>query len=315
MIKGVHAKLQSSRRLRSAARVIGAVRPWSFSMTAISVAFGILAAGAEGRIHWWLAAASLAGALCMHAATNLGNDYFDFQTGIDAPGSPSVRGRRHPLVERTLEPWQVLGGAIGFWSAALLIGIALSFLRGWPIALLTSLGVLAGYFYSAGPVRLKARALGEITAFFMWGPFMVLGAFYVQRAAFSGSRHALLLSVMQGLWVAQVLLANNLRDVEADTAMGIRTPATILGRQPAAVLAVALAAGAYLLDAAAVLLGILAPWALLVFLSAPLAVLVLRSLTPRRGVAGNAPAAAARTAMVFGLLLILSLAVGGIPPG
>jgi 1,4-dihydroxy-2-naphthoate octaprenyltransferase len=175
--------------------------------------------------------------------------------------------------------------------------------------------VLAGFFYSADPLRLKGRALGELTAFLMWGPLMVLGAFFVQRATFSGSLHALLLSVPQGLWVALVLLANNLRDLEADAAMGIRTPATLLGRRRAAALAVALSAGAYLVVAAAVLLGFLRAWSLIVFLSAPLSVVLLRSFTSPRGVAGGAPAAAARTAMVFGLLLVFSLAMGGITRG
>jgi 1,4-dihydroxy-2-naphthoate octaprenyltransferase len=302
-------------RLRRVALVIRAVRPWSFSMTAVSVALGTLAAGGAGRIDWWLALAALAGTLCLHAATNLGNDYFDFQSGIDTAGTPSVLARRHPLVERTLEPLHVLAGAVGFWSAAVLIGFALSVLRGWVPGLLTVIGVLGGFFYSAGPLRLKGRALGELTAFIMWGPLMVLGAFYVQRATFSGSRHALLLSVMQGLWVALVLLANNLRDVEADAALGIRTPATLLGKKRAVALAAALAAGAYLLDAAAVGMGALQPWALLVFLSAPLSVMLLRSFSSRRGVAGSAPAAAARAALVFGSLLVLSLVLGGAAQG
>ncbi len=289
---------------------MGSVRPWSFSMTAVSVAIGTLAAVGQGRIDWALALAALAGTLCLHAATNLGNDYFDFQGGIDTAGTPSVRARRHPLVERTLEPRQVLGGAIGFWCAAVLIGAALSALRGWVPGLFTAIGVLGGLFYSAGPLRLKGRALGELTAFVMWGPLMVLGAFYVQRGTFSGSRHALLMSVIQGLWVALVLLVNNLRDVDADAALGIRTPATLLGKKPAAALAAALVAGAYLLDAAAVARGLLRPWALLVFLSVPLSVALVRSFSSPRGVAGSAPAAAARAAMEFGALLVLSLELG-----
>jgi len=301
--------------LLRAARVIGSVRPWSFSMTAISMALGTLAAGAEGRLDWALAVLALLGTLAQHAATNLGNDYFDFKNGIDTAGAPSVIGRRHPLVEGTLEPRHVLGGAIGFWAAAVLIGGVLSLLRGWQIGALTAIGVLAGFFYSAGPLRLKGRALGELTAFLMWGPLMVLGAFFVQRSTFSGSLPALLLSVSQGLWVALVLLANNLRDREADATMGIRTPATLLGRKRAVSLAVVLSVGAYFIVAAAVLLGLLRAWSLFVFLSAPLCVTLLRSFTSPRGVPSNAPAAAARTAMVFGLLLVLSLAVNGITRG
>lgn len=301
--------------LRSSARVIGATRPWSFTMTVVSVALGTLAAGASGNIDWWLALAALAGTLCLHAATNLGNDYFDFRGGIDAPGAPSVRGRRHPLVERTLRPGQVLAGAVGFWCAAALIAIALSLTRGWALGLLTAIGILAGLFYSAGPLRLKGRSLGELTAFLMWGPLMVLGAFFVQRSTFAGSRHALLVSIIQGLWVAQVLLVNNIRDAEADAALSIHTPATLLGKAPAIALAAALTAGAYILDGAAVLMGAMRPWALLVFLSAPLAVMLMRSLASPKGVAPNAPAVAARTAMVFGVLLVASLAIGGIPAG
>jgi 1,4-dihydroxy-2-naphthoate octaprenyltransferase len=214
-------------------------------------------------------------------------------------------------VEGTLEPRHVLGGFISFWGAAVLIATALSFLRGWVIGLLAGMGVLAGFFYSAGPLRLKGHALGELIAFLMWGPFMVLAAFYLQTSTFSGSPQALLLSVMQGLWVALVLLVNNLRDVEADAAIGIITPATLLGKKAGVALAAALIAGAYLLDTAAVMLGALSAWGLIVFLSAPLSVLLIRSLTSPAGVAGNAPVVAARTAMVFGLLLVVSLAVGG----
>ncbi len=145
----------------------------------------------------------------------------------------------------------------------------------------------------------------------MWGPFMVLGSFSVQRATLAGCLPALLLAVIQGLWVALVLLVNNIRDVEADAAMGIRTPATLLGKGPAVVLAAILITGAYLLDAAAILLRVLSAGALVAFVSAPLAVLLFRSFATRRGVAANAPATAARTAMVFGLLLVVSLVAGG----
>ena len=51
-------------------------------------------------------------------------------------------------------------------------------------------------------------------------------------------------------------------------------------------------------------MGLFRPWALLVLLSAPLAVRLLASFYAPQGVPGKAPADAARTAMVFGLLLV-----------
>ena len=277
-------------------------------MTAVSVALGTLASGVS-PINWWLALLTLAGTLCLHAATNLANDYYDYLGGIDSADSPGVRARHHPLVERTLLPRQVLAGAVSFWVLAVCIGTGLGIARGWALIVLTVVGVAAGYFYSAGPLRLKGRAMGEVTAFLMWGPVMVLGAFFVQTRTFEGSRQAVGLSLIQGLWVAQVLLSNNLRDREIDAALRIHTPATLLGMQPARALAVALSLAAYLLTAAEVLLGLLRPWAFLVVLSFPLTLRLLTSLYGRHGIPAKAPAEAARTALLFGLLLILSQAM------
>lgn len=91
--------------------------------------------------------------------------------------------------------------------------------------------------------------------------------------------------------------------------MQIRTPATLLGDGLARALAVGLGACAYLLTAVEVLLRVLSPWAFLVALSLPLALGLFASLFDRRGVPGNAPASAARVALVFGSLLILSQAL------
>jgi 1,4-dihydroxy-2-naphthoate octaprenyltransferase len=274
-------------------------------MTAVSVALGTLAAADAGPVSWWLALLTLAGTLCLHAATNLANDYYDFLGGIDRPDAPGVLARHHPLVEKTLLPQQMLAGAAVFWVVAIIIGAGLGIARGWALMVLTAAGVIAGYFYSAGPLRLKGRALGEITAFVMWGPLMVLGAYFVQARSFGGSQQALELSAIQGLWVALVLLVNNIRDGAVDESMRIHTPATVLGQGPARALAVGLAAAAYLLTAACALLGAIQPWVLLVMLSLPLAIRFLASLYSPRGVPGNAPASAARAAMVFGALLIL----------
>jgi len=274
-------------------------------MTIVSVALGTLAAASQGPVNWWLALLTLVGTLCLHAATNLANDYYDFLGGIDRPDSPGVLARHHPLIEKTLAPRQVFVGAAFFWAAAALIGTCLGISRGWLLIVLTAVGVLAGFFYSAGPLRLKGRALGELTAFLMWGPLMVLGAYFVQARTLQGSGQALTLSVIQGLWVALVLLCNNIRDQNVDAGLSIHTPATLLGIGPARGLAVALGAGAYALTGVGALFGVLHPWLLLVMVSLPLAVRLLASLFHARGVQGNAPAVAARTAMVFGLLLIL----------
>ena len=167
--------------------------------------------GPAGRQHEQAAARSQPGQLeGEHAATNLANDYYDFVGGIDRPNSPGVRSRHHPLVRDTFAG-QMLHGAATFWVAAIFIGTGLGITRGWPLTALTAVGVLAGFFYSAGPLRLKGRALGELTAFLVWGPLMVLGVYFVQTMTLKASPQAWVLSVVQGLWVALVLLSNNIK--------------------------------------------------------------------------------------------------------
>jgi 1,4-dihydroxy-2-naphthoate octaprenyltransferase len=291
------------------AEVLAATRPWSFSMTAVSVALGVLAAAGRGSFRPWLALATLAGAVAVHAGTNLANDYCDYTQGLDTPESPTARYRRHRLVDGTLAPAQVRAGAAAMFAAATAIGVGLAALRGWAIAALTAAGDLAGYCYSARPVRLKERALGELTAFLMWGPCMVLGAFIVQTGGVGGALPALALSAVQGAWVALVLLANNLKDVDFDRRRGVRTIAVILGLPAARRLFAGLLVAVYALIAVLVALAVVSPWALAAFGSAPLAVRLARRILAAREIPADADPLAARTALAFGVALAAGLAV------
>ena len=40
-------------------------------------------------------------------------------------------------------------------------------------------GTAAGIGYTAPPLSYKYKALGEFSVFLMWGPLMVLGAYFV----------------------------------------------------------------------------------------------------------------------------------------
>ena len=100
-------------------------------------------------------------------------------------------------------------------------------MAGWPILLLGLIGVPLAYGYTAPPLKLAYRGLGELNVFVLMGPLMVLGGFLVHRAA--GSRVALTASLPIGCLVAAILHANNLRDLDDDRALGKQTLATIVG--------------------------------------------------------------------------------------
>ena len=185
------------------------------------------------------------------------------------------------------------------------IGIFLAATRGMLVLFLGIVGMAAGITYTAAPLNYKYKALGEFSVFLMWGPLMVTGAYYVQQQAVSAD--ALLISIPFGVLVALVLLANNIRDVVHDRSKGIQTLAIVLGERRGISVYLALIVAAYLAVVAMAVFGPLTAWSLIVLLSTPLAVKLLRQMA--RDIPLDADAQTAKLDTAFGLLLVLSLVV------
>jgi 1,4-dihydroxy-2-naphthoate octaprenyltransferase len=287
-----------------------ATRPWSFTMTAISVGVGGAVAALDGAFDVWLFLLTLVGAVCVHGATNLINDYFDYKSGVDRPGAPTTLYRPHPLVQGLISPQAVLWVSAGLYAIAAIIGLALIVLKGAGLLWFILLGAIASFFYTAGPIKYKYLALGELAVFLMWGPVIVGGTYFVQRGSLSPD--AVLISVPFGMLVALVLLANNLRDIDYDRSAGIATLGTLLGQQKTRVLYQGLILLAYLAIALLIALKILSPWGLLVFFSAPVAFRLIRTL--QREIPNDADARTAQLDTLFGVWLIIGLILEKIFP-
>jgi 1,4-dihydroxy-2-naphthoate octaprenyltransferase len=287
-----------------------ATRPWSFTMTAISVGVGGAVAALDGAFDVWLFLLTLVGAVCVHGATNLINDYFDYKSGVDRPGAPTTLYRPHPLVQGLISPRAVLWVSAGLYAIAAIIGLALIVLKGAGLLWFILVGAIASFFYTAGPIKYKYLALGELAVFLMWGPVIVGGTYFVQRGSLS--LDAVLISVPFGLLVALVLLANNLRDIDYDRSAGIATLGTLLGQQKTRVLYQGLILLAYLAIALLIALKILSPWGLLVFFSAPVAFRLIRTL--QREIPNDADARTAQLDTLFGVWLIIGLILEKIFP-
>jgi len=278
-------------------------RPWSFTMSLISVSVGTLVAAEDGELLWGWYLLTLLGMVCFHAAANVLNDYFDTGYGIDRPDSPTVHYRPQAIVSGLLTPRQVMMEAVVFLAATILIGLIIAYARTWHVLWIGLAGVLVGVFYTAGPVKLKYRALGELAVFLIWGPLMVEGAYAVQRQALS--LKALYLSVPFGILVALVLFANNMRDISYDARQNIKTLGILLGRKGSFVLFAGFIVAAYLYVLGMVALGVMGPWGLLIFLSLPKAWSLLQSF--RREIPDAADALTAQFDTVFGILLMAAL--------
>lgn len=280
-----------------------AMRPWSFAMSAISVSVGAALAAAHGSFSWPLYLITAVALIAVHGGVNLMNDFFDFRSGVDEAEVATAQYRPHPLLEGRIYPMPVLWVAILLFLLGVSLGLLLAFLRGWEILWVGVIGLVAGVCYTAPPLAYKYKALGEISVFLMWGPLSVEAAYFIQARHFS--LDALFVSIPFGVLVALVLFANNLRDVETDRRAGVVNLAIVFGRENGPRVYASMVGAAILAVVVMSLAGPLSPWALLVLLSLPTAVKLIRVMV--REVPKDADARTAQLNTVFGVLLIISL--------
>ncbi len=283
-----------------------ATRPWSFTMSFISVSVGTLLAAEEGPVSWAWFAVTAVGITLFHAAANLINDYFDTLYEIDQPDSPTAKYRPQPLISGMLTPRQLLTEAVILFVLTGAIGLATAVIRSYHVLWIGVIGLLTSIFYTAGPVKFKYRAFGEFAVFMMWGPLMIEGAYAVQCQTLSVK--ALYISIPFGVLVALVLFANNMRDIAYDSRHNVKTVSIMLGSDRSYLLFAGLMMMAYAYVLGMIILGIMSLWGLLIFLSLPKAVSLLRTF--KRKIPDMADALTAQFDTVFGVLLILAILLG-----
>jgi 1,4-dihydroxy-2-naphthoate octaprenyltransferase len=264
----------------------------------------------------------LVGYLVLHAISNLSNDYFGARRGHDTDDSPRRRYTVHPLLSGAVSSRLLVTGLAVLGVVAAGIGLAFMVVRGWPAVLLVAVGALLLWAYDAAPTALKELGLGEVASFVVWGPLMVGGGYYVIADHWSGA--AWLASVPYGLGVMSILVGKHIDQRQFDEGQSQRTLPVMLGPDRARRLNQAVVAGMYVVTAAAVGVGALTPFALLVLAALPRAVRAERVMNvpapagPPAGYVGW-PLWYHRVCLVhnraFGWLLLAGLVVGAIWPG
>ena len=249
------------------------------SATVIPVGLGVAIAGNDGAFSWWLALLTLIGACAVQLGLNVANDIFDTISGADAANvTPTQFSGGSRVVHYGLVKMRTLVLlAIGFYAVAVGIGLFLAFDRGfWPLFWIGLAGVLISVFYTAPPLRLVHRGLGEICVAIGFGPLMVLGAYYVQAQRFTFE--SLYASIPVGILIALVLYMNEVPDRPGDAAAGKRTlpvrwskGAVIVGYGVAVALAFALIA-------VGSVFGIMVRPSLIALATIPLAIRVFKGL-------------------------------------
>jgi len=197
-----------------------------FTMTFTSGVIGVLLAAIYSQVNWWFASLCVIGLIIAHSANNLINDYIDVKQGVDTEDYPRAQYSVHPLLGGLTTPKGLLQAALILNLIDGIIMIYLIIVRG-PIVLgFALLGLFLSLTYTG---ILKRFGLGELTAFIVWGPLMIVGTAYVSSGDLSPE--IWLNSLPYGLIVASVLVGKHIDKIEADKSVGVRSLPVVLGEK------------------------------------------------------------------------------------
>lgn len=281
-----------------------AARPKTLTASLVPIVVGgALAHGVFRQHHWWISVVAFLSAICIQVATNLFNDAIDFKTGADSAAriGPTRVTQAGMLRESTV--WHL---AFTFAGAALLLGIPLVVVGGWPIVAIGLASLALAYGYTGGPYPLAYNGLGDLFVVLFFGVIAVSGMVLLHVGTIPVE--ALVAGLQVGLLCTVMIAINNVRDMAQDVVVGKRTLAVLLGER-AAKLEVA---GLLIVPVA-----LLSFWglkghagaALCPLLTAPLMVKLWKKIqsTPPSPAYNSYLAQAALIHLTFGLLLALGL--------
>ncbi len=238
-------------------RWIGVSRAAVLPMTVVAgLVAGLLAARAPGADWRWLVLAVI-GIVLAHLANNLMNDLYDTRAGSDTANYPRALYAPHPILSGLVTRRALVVSALVVNAADLAILVVLALVRGWPVVAFALAGFVLSVAYTAPPLRLKKRGLGEPAVLMVWGPLMVGGTYYA--AVGSITWPVLLASLPYALLCTSVLMGKHTDKIPYDAPLGIRTLPVLLGERRARAATLAMMAGCYPLLVVCVLVGAL-PW-------------------------------------------------------
>lgn len=282
-----------------------AIRPATLTASAAPVLVGCGAAWSDGVFALGPAVAALIGASLLQVGANFANDVFDFERGAD---NADRLGPQRATQQGWISAAQMKRAMWLSFAGALVTGIYLTSVAGWPVMALGLLSIAAAYLYTGGSKPYGYLGLGDLSVFLFFGFGAVAGTYFVQ--AHTVSALVLWLSVPIGALATAILVVNNLRDIETDARAGKLTLAVRLGERATRIYYLALLGVAYLILPLLWLQGLADGWVMLPWASAPLALRLAGRMRHDRGLVLNGCLVqTARLEVIFGLLLALGLAL------
>ena len=230
-------------------------------MTIVAGLVAILLAVHRHGFRIGLALLALLGLLLAHVANNLMNDLFDVEVGSDTDNYPRALYAPHPVLSGMISRTGLATASLLVNVVDLAILVTLALYRGWPVVAFALGGFLLSAAYTAPPLRLKKRGLGEPDVLVVWGPLMVGGTYYAAVGHLPWE--ILVASIPYGLLCTCVLMGKHIDKAPFDAPLGIRTLPVLLGERRARHLTMAMMVAFYVAVIGCVIVRAL-PWPALV---------------------------------------------------
>ena len=286
-------------------------RPWGYALSIMPAALAVAYVCFENSVtpldvNWWYGILAVIASPILQAGGNMMSDYYDYKNNVDRK---ETYGSSRMLVNKQFEPREVYWFSISMMVIGNIIGIYLLLNTSWHLLWIGLAGIIGSYFY----FFMKYRALGDLNIFIIYGQLISLGTYLVMTNALSWKM--LLVAAAPGFLIVNVLHANNTRDIKHDGVAKIKTAAMLLGIKGSIIYYFAFTIGAYLLIVLCVIFGI-QHWAtLLIFISLPMALKLMKQMrTADKEKPENIQKldeGTAQLVMVYMLLLVIGNFAGG----
>jgi 1,4-dihydroxy-2-naphthoate octaprenyltransferase len=204
--------------------------------------------------------------MALHSGANIANDYFDHLSGNDwgNKNATPFSGGRQFIQQNILSPKATLATSIFCLALGASLGLVILYLtHSLFILILGLIGLLGGFFYTAPPVKLGYRGIGEIAIAFLFGILPVYGSYYLQTGLIDIT--PLPAACVVGILIFLIIFINEFPDLPADTAVNKKTLVVLLGIPASVRIYRITVISAFVIMVAGVFVGRVMTWPLLLY--------------------------------------------------
>lgn len=200
-------------------------RGFTTPLSVLPYIFAVILAAKHYKIDFLLSVLGLIGIFLAHLSVNMLDDYFDWKKGavatyknLEQQGLVPENNKCFYFTQNLVTPKSVFVVSSLMAIIAFLIGVFIALKVGISVIIIALITALLGFFYSASPIKLSYRGLGEPVIAIIFGPLLMIGAYLTAGAHID--KFILLISFITGLLVMNIGYVHAVSDFDSDLKVG-----------------------------------------------------------------------------------------------